>query len=171
MVIDDSNSATTNGVANFRFLGNDLEIGNIFIPSFTATINKVVFKLSKAGAPTGNLFAKIYSDNAGTPNVSLAQTGNIDVSTLTGSAVDYSFVFNTTLGLTASTSYWLTIGGDYTVSTINYASVYVRTPHYRADLKQYTGSSWITIPGLVNYSLYFIEYCNASTEKFRGSMI
>ena len=76
------------------------------------TLNKATFQLSKSGAPTGNIYAKLYA-HTGTFGTSSEPTGSalatsdaVDVSSLTTSPVDIEFTFSTPYELLDSTQYY-----------------------------------------------------------------
>lgn len=167
MILDDSYSSAPNGTFDLRDASSRVEIAQHFVPSVTNDIATVTLKLEKVGSPTGNVFVKIYSDSASAPGSLLVTSANVDVSTLAGSATDVDFTFALGTVLSSGVSYWLSIGGDYTVSAVNLARVSVRTPNYRSDALKYDGANWSVV--LSTYSLYFLEYYTDSSASASAS--
>lgn len=94
------------------------------------TLDSAKFYLAKVGSPTGNITAKIYAlsgtyGNGSVPTgAALATSGNVDISTLTGSFVLKTFSFSgaNQILLSASTNYFIVV--TYTAGDVsNYLAV------------------------------------------------
>jgi hypothetical protein len=105
------------------------------------SVSKVIVKMKKTGAPTGNAWAEIHSSSAGTSltkdtstNIVGAASANVDIATgITTAYTSITFTFSGTKpALDENTTYYLVIYGSNTVSTTNYLSVGldVSTPIY-----------------------------------------
>jgi hypothetical protein len=78
-----------------QFSANTEYCGQLFTPSFTGAINSAVWNLYNNGvASSGNLVCEIWTDSSGTPGTLLETSSPLDVSTLTGSAANYTFTFS-----------------------------------------------------------------------------
>ena len=75
------------------------------------------FRLARTGSPAGMLYASVVRLSGGQPSTNpadvLASSGPLDMSTLTGSAADYTFSFGPGV-LNVSTSYALVLTAAYT---------------------------------------------------------
>lgn len=80
-----------------------------FIPSVSASVNTVVFKLAKSGTISGNMFIRIYNDSAGTPGSVIGTSDAFNSATLTGSLTPTTFTFSTPPALTSGNTYYAVI--------------------------------------------------------------
>lgn len=82
--------------------------GQRFRHSAAVTVDKVGFKWSKVGSPTGNVKIRIYSDSSGMPGTQLAESDNISVASISSSYPSYEEVTATltsAVNLSANTDY------------------------------------------------------------------
>jgi len=95
-------------------------------------VSKVVLKLKKIGAPTGNLWVEIHSSQVGTSESAGASSNIVgdESDTIGANSVgavsfgSYEFEFSGTKpALSANTTYYLVVYGAYTVSTSNFIVV------------------------------------------------
>lgn len=117
-------------------------------------VTAVSFFLSKFGSPTGNAVAKIYATSGthGTSAVptgtALATSGNVDVSTLTGSYALTEFTFSQLVLLSENTTYCVVIeysGGD--VSNYVQVGIDATAPAHAGNDAVYFASAWGANPG------------------------
>jgi hypothetical protein len=144
-----------------------------FTPSVTANIGKVSLRLCKIGAPTGNIWVEIcaYSNDATGPGATLAQSDNVDVSTLntsttTGALQD--FIFSTGYSLAANTTYWIKYNGDYTRSNTNHSAGFIKQQG-SGTFGYNTGTSWV-FPYATNAQGCFLEYYVAAAANIPAAM-
>ena len=95
---------------------------NEFVPSVTAPCPQIKVGLIRIGAPTGNCWIEIQTDDgAGRPSNTAVTNGTSvtkDVTTISNVELTwYTFTFATPPTLTASTKYHIVAKGDYAVST------------------------------------------------------
>jgi len=124
--IVDFYSETNKSAATPLFSGSGIGIGQSFTGN-SGILNNCKFYLFKAGSPTGNAVAKIYT-HTGTFGTSSKPTGSalatsdvFDVSTLTGAyqLITFNFTGNDKIALTNGTHYVVTLeyddgdGGNY----------------------------------------------------------
>jgi hypothetical protein len=111
-----------------RSLAAQTLLAQSFKISSSNQVTKVTLKLRKRGSPTGNVWVEIHSSQAGTSGTKNASTNivgqgsdNINVSTIATSYTSYNFTFSGTKpSLSANTTYYLVLYGDFAVSTTNY---------------------------------------------------
>ena len=84
--------------------------------TLNAAVRQVQFKLSKTGSPTGSLYVSLVKASGSSPSVDpadvLASSGPLDISTLTGSALAYTFNLGPAV-LNAGTNYFAVLRADY----------------------------------------------------------
>lgn len=85
--------------------------------SFTGTageLSRAIFSLQKAGTPSGNVTAKLYSDSSG-PSAVLATSEDVAIGDIGTSWAQVDFEFEDEYTLAAATTYWISVeysGGD-----------------------------------------------------------
>lgn len=119
----DQTHTTTGGVGSaLRDAAARTGLGQGFKPDYSLPLARVRLSLKKTGAPTGNLWVEIWSDAPGAPSAQLvADSGLVDVATLTGAFANYNFDFAAPVPLVANTQYWIVLQGDNAVDGANYA--------------------------------------------------
>ena len=92
-----------------------------FTPGADSTVKYIYFKLRKNGSPSGDLNARIYLDNGGSPASSyLAVSQNVNASTLPATGYSWvRFTFTNPVPINALTSYWCTCYSAVSDSTNN----------------------------------------------------
>lgn len=130
----------------------NVKMAQSFDPKTTGYFEQVIFSALKNNSPTGNMWVTIETDSGGAPSgVAVATSEYVDVSILSTS-VNYpeiAFRFLTPPQLTAGTTYWIVIQGDYTVSS----TVGIRFQRSSGGAGNYTdggaytynGTSWSAI--------------------------
>lgn len=128
-------------------LGNGTVTGKA--QTFTAThgeLERATFYLSKTLSPTGNAVAKLYATSGNLPTgAALATSGNLDVSTLTGTLTLVNLSFTDQFEMVVGTTYAIVLeysGGDAS----NYVNVGVdaTAPADDGQGSQNTGT-WATV--------------------------
>lgn len=137
MAILDQSFTTAPDQQNYLRYDAASRLAQQFTPATTNTVSSVDLLLYKAGTPTGNINAEIWSDTGSNlPNAQIgSNSGNVDVSTLTTNTAGayVTFTFATPVPTTAGTKYWIVLDGDYTISDTNHAA------WKRVDAGGYTG--------------------------------
>lgn len=145
--------------------------------SFTPTLNnvtKVILELIKTGSPSGNVWAEIYTDNAGTPN---AQTGADSATVACSSITDTStpgeqmtFTFASPISLTPSTKHWIVLNGDYTANGTDYIAWdrdNTGSTLTGQSIKSFNGSTWSDYDNPNDQ--WFEEYGNSGSSSVSPS--
>jgi len=106
------------------------------------TITSASVELKKAGSPTDNIYAVIYTKVAGKPGVPLATSSAVAGTSLTTSYAYVTFGFSS-YALTAG-SYMLVLSRDSAMNNTNYYSVRVYSGATATDVYQSSvGSAWL----------------------------
>lgn len=153
-------SAAGNSNLNVRNVTSQQEEANKWVASESLSVTAVTVWGRKNGTPTGNLFCKIYNDSSG-PSTSIGQSNNIDVSTLTtdaGGAL-ITFTFGTPVALTSGQTYYISVGGDFAVSSSHYVKLHGDVPTGTWP-ERYTFTPWTV---KTDYVMYMGVYKAAST--------
>lgn len=120
---DQQSMCVSPGCADYIFgknvAGKDiLDVAQSFKPSVTTTINKVSVRLKKVGTPS-DITVRILQDNNGSPSKNNFLTSGTLPANLVTSQYDFVDVtFNTSVTLTADTTYWLML--DTNLNDANY---------------------------------------------------
>jgi hypothetical protein len=151
---------TVNIYLQMRVAASVLWNANSFVPTVTAICDKITIRLSKVGLPTGHVYLTICADNAGKPGTPLIGSNSVDVATLStdqtnGALVDFGFG-DAPPALVANTKYWFKYDGDYAISNVNYAQIFLKTPG-GSTFGYYNGSSFVT-PYVTADACYFEYY-------------
>jgi len=161
-----TNNSTVNTVDPARWFGQS------FIATASASVNTVLFKLSKSGTISGNIFCEIYSDSAGSPGTVIGTSDAYDSSTLTGTATVTTFTFSTPPALTNGTTYYAVINvTSVTLSPGNAILVSIDSTNPYASGSEFvtlnSGASWTSVPA---NDLYFdIESTSLSLTLTGGT--
>lgn len=85
--------------------------GQGFRHGSAVTIDKVAFKCTKVGSPTGNIKIRIYSSSSSLPGTQLAESSAIDVSTLSANPTyaELEATLTSPLSISANTDYFAVI--------------------------------------------------------------
>lgn len=123
-----------------------------FVPRRSGFIQQIDLALRKVGSPTGAITIGIYTDSGGFPSSTQVGGFAADVDpagVVTGNPpVAYTaFTWASSLPyVTAGTTYWLVLTGNYTVSGTNYIGVwYDSTGAYASGKAATFNSSWALI--------------------------
>jgi len=109
-------TGTTAGVALRTDTDTNIKLAASFTTAagYTPSVKSVMVFLKKhATLESGELTISLAADSSG-PSTSL-NSGTIDAATLTASFSGYSVTFAKPVQLSASTKYWVTLEGDYTI--------------------------------------------------------
>jgi hypothetical protein len=133
---------TSATILQMRYSAAVLWQANKFVSTIAGDISKVSLKLIKIGTPTGNVWAAIYTNNAGVPGTLIATSDLVDVSTVDTSANFVDFVFSETCNLDLGQTYWIRYDGDYDLSTDNHTGW--RIGNTGATFGYYNGTAFST---------------------------
>lgn len=165
--LDQSYNPTVNGDFNLRFASNNtVKTGQSFVPSVTAPVNRVELNLKRLGTPSGNIWVTIEADSAGDASgTPLATSSNVVVDALSTSYATIQFDFSSAVTLTASTTYWIVLQGDYSFSNANNIIQGTNSAGAYAGglFDTYNGTSWDNRTG---YDAWFNEYYGTSGGSF-----
>lgn len=143
-----------------------------FVPTVSGFLQQIDLALRKVGSPTGAITVGIYTDSGGFP--SSTQVGgfasDVDPATVvTGNPpVAYTaFTWASSLPkLTAGTTYWLVLTGNYTVSGSNYIGIwYDSTGAYSSGKAATFNSTWSNI---TSADFIFRQYINVGSTAPLG---
>jgi hypothetical protein len=143
--IDQQNTGSQQHGGAIGYNSSQQQFAIPFTPSHD-NVSKVIIPFFKAGSPTGNIWAEIWSNSSGSPG---SQTGN-DSATVAANTItptgnpgqDVEFIFSTPVSVTPSTLYWIVINFDYSLTTSNYIGISSTETAYQAVMKYYNGSGW-----------------------------
>jgi len=161
------------GYPNFRLPSQK------FTPGVDCDLKYAYFLIRKVAAPTSNIYARLYSDSGGSPNINLAASNTIAGSSLSPTNYQWSrFTFSPAYTLSAGTPYWITLNGA-TVNSTNYYSIRIdenacfhQDGHYAM---YYGGGIWnlvlnLTSPGTTPH-LHFRVVCISDTGSQLFDMV
>lgn len=173
MAIVDAQLLTgTDGDANFRYNTGNAEYAQGFVPNYSGKVTSISLLMKKEGSPTGNAYVQLQEDNAGVPsNTSLVQSGNVDVSTLTGTYAWITFTFASPIRVSAGKQYHFVLFATTTFSTTNWIRVQCSTTggYPRGVFKnRYDGAAWADDYG---GDLYFKESVEPEANSFLLGML
>jgi hypothetical protein len=162
----DGSQASSNFYIAHRVANNTASLlGQGFTVSQSAQLSKVTLHLTKAGSPTGNIWATIATGASSPPTtVADGTSGTVDVSTVSGAGGNVTFTFATPPSLTAGTTYWVILNGDYTLSDTNNVTWSLNTTAAYETYSRGNGNSsgfWNAVP---NQSYRFSFYILASSS-------
>lgn len=154
---------------------SQLDVAQSFIPSTTATINKVSLYLKKFGSPS-NITVRILADNSGKPNKnSVLATGTLLANQVT---FNYGFVdvsFTTNPSLTTGTTYWIVL--DTSNDSSNYwgwcsdtLQGYTRGSPMWSPNWQANNPTWNAIAGDLGFKTY-MGGVNTQISMSNGSVV
>jgi hypothetical protein len=121
-VLDAFHTDTANSAGALRYSSSYQKYAQQFPAGITGAVAEVHLFLYKAGSPSGNVWAEIWSDSGDLPSTELCQSANVACSSITSTDFnapnEITFTFTTTPAtLTATTKYWIVLDGDYAEST------------------------------------------------------
>lgn len=103
-------------------------------------------KLRKVGAPTGSIWVTIEANSGGAPSgTALVTSAKLDVARLTTTFSWVRIPIDSTVTLSASTTYWFVVHGDWTINGTDYAQLSMdgTAATYSGGTKSlYNGTSW-----------------------------
>jgi len=99
----DTLGTTTTKLAEPFTPNNNMQVGTAQLGVVNATL-----------VLSGNLFADIYTDSAGSPGTSIGTSDAVVASSLDGGVDSVAFTFSTPVSLSGGTPYWLVVYGDST---------------------------------------------------------
>jgi len=120
-MIDQQLQQGTDSDNNFRVNTGNSEHAQSFTTTIAGGITSMQMTLKKVGSPTGNIYVQIQTNSSGLPsNISLGQSANVDVSTLSTSYGLITFTFSTPVSVNANTIYHCVLMGSFAVNGSNY---------------------------------------------------
>ncbi|MCX6224754.1 MAG: hypothetical protein NTV01_08400 [Bacteroidia bacterium] len=129
-----------------------------FTAGATDYVGTVIMPFLKNAAPTDNITCDIYSDNSGTPNVSLQASSNtIAGSGLSTTITNYiEFTFDGSLQLASGTDYWLVVSRSGAADDTNYYGWSGDYSNVYGVVKIYNGADWNGATGAkgLQFSIY-----------------
>lgn len=132
---------------NLLYSGSTIAVSQSFQSGFGGILRKAVFKLSKYGSPTGNIYAKLYAHSGtfGTSSIptgsALATSAAILASTVQALSADFEFIFETPYNLSASTNYCIVLEYNDGNSSNRIQSYFNSTNIHNGNYASYI-SSW-----------------------------
>jgi hypothetical protein len=141
-----------------------------FTPAVTRNLVIASLYMSKIGTPTGNVWAEVWTNNAGVPGSLIANATStyIDVSTIATGLND--FCFPTPPSLTAATVYHIVLRGDYTISAAHYVRwYYAAAGAYAGGVASYADGTptWTSRGGTID--MRFETYMTNGSYPFQLS--
>lgn len=165
-VLDQNYETGADQEHNFRYNVGNNEHAQGFKPTYS-DVTSVSLYLKKVASPTGNIYVQIQSDSAGKPsNISLGQSANIDVSTLSTSFAWIDFTFSTPVSVAPSTQYHIVLFGTFAIDGINWVrwDTDGSSPTYTDGSHAYRGTgAWTTD---TSYDNYFRTYATPRPSTF-----
>lgn len=159
LVLDQSYYGSDDASYELRYDGsvyNKLAVQ--FIPTVTANVGKNTLRLQKEGAPSGNVWVELWSDDGSQkPLAKIGQSNNVACSGISTSASDVDFAWTTTYQRISGTKYWYVLNGDYSVS----ASANI---HWLFDNTTPTYSA--SLGGTIRYDSSWQGYVAGNSECF-----
>lgn len=158
----DQSQTTDDGFASSSGLRYDSSLerlGQSFQTGLAGPLPFIDLKLQRNGTVSGRIWCTLEANSSGAPSgTALATSDKLDVSNISTTAGAIRFVFRTPATLTASTTYWLVLRGDYTISTSNYIAwlrKLTTNPYANGTAATYNGSSWSNVS---NADMWFKTY-------------
>ena len=113
--IQDDDSTSVSQAAGSYYVSTGFKV------SETATYDSIELKLTKAGNPTYNITARIYSDTAGSPNAAIGTAATLSCKLITSKADGEWYTFTgLNIALTAGTQYHIVLSSLAAVDASNY---------------------------------------------------
>lgn len=137
-------------------------VGHAFTAASSYTLASVKFNLLRLGSPTGNLRAALYATAAGLPTgAALAISADLDVSTISTSATDYTFSFTVPYAVVSGTVYAVVLerNGAYSGNGANHINIF-GSGSGSGDLQKSNADVWAT--GI--NSIYFVNTESAASN-------
>jgi hypothetical protein len=128
-LLDQSLVTTTDNGRNVRnAAGGESKIAQSFVPLVAGPLTSVEVEVSRVGSPTGLIWVTLETDdanNVGFPSGNVLATSRVmDVARLPTDKARMRFLFDTNTSVSLSTTYHLVYQGDYTVSGVNYTTIW-----------------------------------------------
>jgi len=142
--LDEQNTTSTTTSA-LRDGAGQTKRAQTFDVDVTGPCERVQFKLTKVGTPTGQMWISIYATTGGLPTGAALKTSfKLDVSLIATSAQVVEFNFYDPSTLTAGTTYAAVLEGNFTISGSNYVAFDRSTtdPYAAGQLCAYDGATW-----------------------------
>jgi len=162
---------TTTDTDQLHYDASRQMVGMQFIPTVSADISKAIFKLSKIGTPTGNVWCEVWSDSGDSPNAQIGvDSATVDVSGL-GAAAEVTLTFSTKPTTTSGGKYWLLLDGDFAQDASNGVGIQLDADSTYTDglYKTYNGTAWSAYS--TSYDCYFKEYYDDTTIAVAGTAV
>lgn len=163
------------GVHKFSYPNFRTPAQSIF-PTSSLYAKHIWFRLNKVGSPTSDPYARIYSNNANAPNVSLVTSAAVSRALIP--TVGYSwfcFSLATPYLLSAGAQYWVAVRSNATDSSNYYQIRTDETNENAGNTKKAmynNGATWVNIPNITApgnlVSLYYRVVCiqDSGTQLF-----
>jgi hypothetical protein len=100
----------------------NVEVGQSFTPGSAITLTEVRVVLGKSGSPVDNVILEIRADSSNKPSTTVLGTATnvYNGANVVTTASWWSFVFNTTVALSAGTKYWIVLKRSTAVAAASY---------------------------------------------------
>ncbi|MEY4932895.1 MAG: hypothetical protein RLZZ403_1215 [Pseudomonadota bacterium] len=94
--------------------------------------------LTRIGSPVGSVWMELWSSAADVPAALLASTGGLDAGTISASGGWATFAFKSGQTLTAATTYFLFVNGNWALDSVNFIQVATHDGNsYRTNVEPY----------------------------------
>lgn len=133
---------TSTTILQMRYSAGAQWQANKFVSTLNGDLSKISLMIVGIGVPVGNVWAAIYTNNAGVPGTLIATSDTVDASTVDSPAAFVDFVFSETCHLDLGQTYWIRYDGDYEISNENYTGW--RIGNTGATFGYYNGSAFTT---------------------------
>ncbi len=127
--------------------GTNQKFAQPFSPNEDRSVGAVILGIkNEVLTLAGNLVADIYSDNAGSPDMSLGSSDALDATTLDAGFDTATFTFSTPVAISAGTQYWVVVSGDgaYNAGSDHITLRKSGNPIYVSGADVFTGS-WAAV--------------------------
>jgi len=142
--LDEQNTTATTTSA-LRDGAGQTKRAQTFDVDVTGPCEKVEFKFTKNGSPTGQFWVSIYATSGGLPTGAALKTSDkMNVAVVATTEQVITMVFRDPATLTAGTTYAAVLEGNFTISGSNYLSFARSTtdPYAAGQLCAFDGTTW-----------------------------
>lgn len=126
-----------------------IKIAQSFQPGTTGLVERVDLQLIRtSSAPTGRVWITLEADSAGAPSgTPLATSDKLNAGIISTTVQSIALAFRSPVSLTAGTTYWIVLQGDYTQSDTLNIAVGVNTAGGYASGQEayYDGTTWTNV--------------------------
>ena len=143
--LDTTQTTSSGNVGSLRYDATSEKIAQSIQVARAGKFTHVDLRLNKSGSPTGTYYMTLEADSSGSPSgTPLATSDKLSAANLTTTTQDIRFNFRTPATVATSTTYWMVLQGDMSVSTSNFVRVYGNSGggYANGTLSFWGGSSW-----------------------------